>query len=100
LPKRTKISREQTGKFQEEFRKIATKSGIMTVSLTPDLTTLTADSPYILNNAVVKGEFLNFRKMLIELGNVPYLDSIDEIIIQQYTDATEYKIKIWIDAGK
>jgi hypothetical protein len=100
LPKRTKISREKTGIFQEEFRKTASKSGMMTVSLTPDLTTLTADSPYILNNAVVKGDFMNFRKMLIEIGNIPYLESIDEILIQQYTDATEYKMKLWIDAGK
>ncbi len=100
LPKRTKISREQAGKFQEEFRKIASKSGIMTVSLTPDLTTLTTDSQYILNNAVVKGEFMNFRKMLIDMGSVPYLDSIDEILIQQYPDAIEYRMKISIETGK
>lgn len=100
LPKRTNISRAQTGKFQEEFRAMAAKAGIMTVSLTPDLTTFTSDSQYMLNNAVVKGEFLNFRKLLIEMGSVPYLDSIEEIRIQPYPDSIEYRMKIWIETGK
>jgi hypothetical protein len=100
LPKRTKIPREQAEKFQEEFRTIADKSGIMMVSITPDTANLTGDSQYLLHNAVVKGEFVNFRRLLISLGSIPYLDRIEEINIGQYPDAMEYKIKIWIELGK
>lgn len=100
LPKRTKIPREQAGKFQEEFRAIADKSGIMTVSITPDMANLTGDSQYLLHNAVVKGEFVNLRRLLINLGSIPYLDRIEEISIGQYPDIMEYKIKLWIELGK
>lgn len=100
FPKRTKIPREQVGKFQEEFRAIADKSGLMTVSITPDMANLTGDSQYLLHNAVVKGEFVNLRRLLIRLGNIPYLDRIEEISIGQYPDTMEYKIKLWIELGK
>jgi hypothetical protein len=100
LPKRTKIPREQTGRFQEEFRTIADKSGIVTVSISPDMVNLTGDSQYLLHNAVVKGEFVNFRRLLINLGSIPYLDRIEEISIDQYPDAMEYKIKLLIELGK
>jgi hypothetical protein len=100
LPKRTKIPREQAGKFQEEFRATADKSGIMTVSITPVMANLTSDSQYLLHNAVVKGEFVNLRRLLINLGSIPYLDRIEEISIGQYPDTMEYKIKLWIGLGK
>jgi hypothetical protein len=71
----------------------------MTISLTPDLTTLAESSTFLLHNAVLKGEFDNFRKMLIGLGAVPYLDRIEEIRIQQNPDSMEFRMKIWIALG-
>ena len=100
LPKRMKISREQAGKFDEEFKSIVSKSGMMIVSLIPDHTTLATNSEYLFYNAVVRGEFINFRKMLINLGSVPYLERIDELQIQQYADALEYRFKISLETGK
>jgi hypothetical protein len=100
FPKRTRIPQEQSGKFQEEFKAIAIRSGIMTVSIIPDIANLTSDSQYLLYNAVVKGEFINLRQLLINLGSIPYLDRIEEISIGQYPDVMEYKIKLWIELGK
>jgi hypothetical protein len=100
LPKKTKIPREQAVKFQEEFRTIADKSGLMTVSITPDMANLIGDSRYLLHNAVVKGEFVNFRQLLVGLENISYLDRIEEITIGQYPDGLEYKIKLWIELGQ
>jgi hypothetical protein len=45
---------------------------------------------------VLKGEFADFRKMLIELGAVPYLDKIEEISYTQGTESMEFKMKVWI----
>ena len=98
-PKKTTISREEAAKFQNVFRNIARKSGLMTISLTPDLSTLAGSSKFLLNNAVVKGEFANFRKMLIALTAISYLDRIEEIRIQQNSDSTEFRIKIWLALG-
>jgi len=79
------MPREQAGKFQEVIRAIADKSGMMAGSFTPDMANLTGDSQYLLYNVILKGELNNFRRMLIELGNIPYLDRIAEI---QYSAVT------------
>jgi hypothetical protein len=60
---------------------------------------LAGSPPFLLYNAVLEGEFANFRKMLIELGALPYLDRIEEIRIQQNPDSMEFRIKIWIALG-
>jgi hypothetical protein len=98
-PKKTAIPRKEARKFQDTFRKIAERSGLMTASLTPNLSTLTNSSKLLLHNAVMKGEFANFRKMLIGLGAVSYMDRIEEIRIQQHSDSMEFSMKIWINVS-
>jgi len=98
-PPKTTIPRVESGKFQNTLKTIAEKSGLRIVSSTPDLSTLTNSSPSLLYNTVLKGEFANFRKMLIELGALPYLDKIEEIRIQQNPDSMEFRVKIWIALG-
>jgi len=95
-PPKTALPLREANKFQEVFKDVAGKSGLMTVSLTPDLTSLANSSSYLLHNAVIKGEFVNLRKMLIGLSSISYVDKIEEIRIQQNSDTMEYKIKIWI----
>ena len=95
-PEKTTILRDEVGKFQDDFRKIAGNAGVMMVSLTPDLNTLAGSPSSLLHNVVLKGEFANFRKVLIGLGSIPYLDRIEEINIQQYPDSMEFRMKIWI----
>ena len=95
-PKKTTITREEAAKFKNVFRAVAKKSGLSAISITPDLNTMGGFSKY---NAVVKGEFTNFRKMLIALAAIPYLDRIEDISIQQRSDSMEFKIKIWLAVG-
>jgi hypothetical protein len=90
------IPRGEAGKFQDDIRMIARKASLITVSLTPDLSAAAGSSASLLHNVVLKGEFANFRKMLIGLGSLPYLDRIEEISIQQNPDSMELRMKIWI----
>jgi hypothetical protein len=95
-PEKKTIPRGEAGKFQDDIRTIAGRAGLMTVSLTPDLSALAGSSTSLLHNVVLKGEFANFRKMLIGLGSVTYLDRIEEISILQNPDSMEFRMKIWI----
>ena len=95
-PEKTALPRAEAGKFQDDFQMIAGKSGLKVVSFTPDINTSAGPSTSFLHNIVLKGELADFRKMLIELGAIPYLDRIEEISIQQNTDSMEFKMKIWI----
>ena len=60
---------------------------------------LTGDARFISVNLVLKGNFINFRKFLINLGGIPYADHIEEIVIQGKTDAKEYRLKLWVAIG-
>jgi len=95
-PKKQAIPRGEVGKFQDDFRNIAGRAGLLMVSNTLDLNSSAGSPSSLLYNVVLKGEFANFRKILIGLGSVPYLDRIEEISIQQYPSYMEFKMKIWI----
>ena len=95
-PAKTKLSRQDVDQFQDTFRAEAGKSGMMTISLMPDMKSMVGGSQSILYNATIKGEFANFRKFLVSLGALPYIDQIEEINIKQYSDSMEFKLKIWI----
>ncbi|PKN53128.1 MAG: hypothetical protein CVU55_02645 [Deltaproteobacteria bacterium HGW-Deltaproteobacteria-13] len=95
-PEKTSLARSEAGKFQDDFQVIVKKTGLKILSFTPDLNTSAASSTSFLHQIVLRGEFSDFRKMLIGLGAVPYLDKIEEINIQQGTDSMEFRMKVWI----
>jgi hypothetical protein len=95
-PEKTALLRSESGKFQTDFKILAKKSGLSIISFIPDINSSASPSTSFLHNVVLKGEFSDLRKMLIELGTVPYLDRIEEINIKQRTDFMEFTMKIWI----
>jgi hypothetical protein len=95
-PAGAKLAKQDVDKFSEAFRLEAEKSGLMTASLVLDTKTMTGESKSFLYNATVKGEFSNFRKLLIGLGALPYIEQIEEISIRQDRESMEFKLKIWI----
>lgn len=96
LPKRNALLQTQLDSIPATFIEIARKVNLDMVSASPDLNSLSGESKLLPVNAVVRGNFFNFRKFLILLGGVPYLERIEEIQIQQNEDTMEFKIKIWI----
>ena len=95
-PDKTSLSRIEAQTFQKDFYNAAQKSGLKVVLFTPDINTSISPSTSFLHNISLKGEWADFRKMLIELGAIPYLDRIEEIHIQQGTNAMDFKMKVWI----
>ena len=96
LPVRNALLRTQLDTIPATFREIARKANLDMVSASPDLNSLSGESSLLPVNAVIRGNFFNFRKFLIGLGDVPYLERIEEIQIQQNEDTMEFKMKIWI----
>jgi Tfp pilus assembly protein PilO len=98
-PAKAKLSSHDADKFQDSFRAEAAKSGMTTVSLMPDVKTIAGGSQSLLYNATITGEFANFRRLLVGLGALPYIDQIEEINIKQNSDSMEFTLKIWIALG-
>lgn len=95
-PEKIALPRMDTRKFQTDFQNAAKRSGLKVVSFTPDINTSASTSISFLHNIVLKGELADFRRMLIELGSITYLDRIEEINIQQNTSSMEFKMRVWI----
>jgi Tfp pilus assembly protein PilO len=95
-PEKTALPRPETGKFQNDLRSFAKKSGLTIVSFTPDINSSASPSTSFLHNVVLRGELSSLRKFLIELGSIPYLDRIEDISVQQNTSSMEFKLKVWI----
>jgi len=93
-PRKERLRRSDVAKFQDSFRLEAKKSGLMVVALVPDAKSMTGNSQYLIYSAVMKGEFTDFRKMLVGLGALPYVDQIQEIGVRQGSDSMELRIKI------
>ena len=99
FPTRTKLPMEQMDEFFLEFTSLAKRSNMIALSVRPELNSLKENSGFLLVYTVFKGDFLDLRKLLIGLGEIPYLEYIEEIEIKQAERGKEYKMKIWIALG-
>jgi len=95
LPIRKTVPKNNIDLIPPLIKGIARKSGMQTVMVTPDLTTLSTRKDFLLIYATVKGNYFDIRNFLIELGNVPFIDHIEEIDIRQKATDKECKLKLW-----
>lgn len=77
----------------------AKASGMSMASAIPNIAALTGDAQSLSVNVTLRGDFMNLRKFLINLGGIPYVKQIEEIEIQQKPDTKEYRLKIWVAVG-
>ncbi|MBU4287617.1 MAG: hypothetical protein KKI12_05525, partial [Proteobacteria bacterium] len=47
-------------------------------------------------NTFVKGSFFDFRKFLVNLGGIPYLEHIEKIDIKRTMEGREFRLKILV----
>jgi len=95
-PIKSKLPRDKTEEISVIFGEIAERCHLEAVSIIPDVMSLADGSGLLLVNAVMKGDFFDFRKFLIELGGVPYLEHIEEIHIREAKGGKELRLKIWL----
>ena len=94
FPARGRLSRKLIDLFPATFKDMAKKAGMDVISISPDLNSLSDNSNFLIVNAVIRGDFFNFRKLLVNLGEVPYSERVEEIDIQQTQDSMEFRMKI------
>lgn len=99
LPAKAKLSGDQKDRISAIFRDMALKAKLDLVAVSPDINTLVGGSSTMLVNATLKGDYYHFRNFLIELGDRPYLEKIEEIEIQQMPGVKEFRLKVWLAVG-
>ncbi|MCK9197685.1 MAG: hypothetical protein M0P16_11970 [Syntrophales bacterium] len=99
LPPKGKLSQDKLGTLPIAFSTAAKMSGMTLVSATPLLSAMTGDAQFIPINVVLRGGVIDFRKFLIQLGGIPYIQHVEEITIQEKSDTQEFKMRIWAAIG-
>jgi hypothetical protein len=94
FPAKGKLSRDQIETMPGNFRDIAKKVNMDILYVSPDMASIGPDSRYLLVNVGIRGDFFNFRKFLSGIGELPYLERIEEIQVQENADIMEFKMKI------
>ena len=94
FPAKGKLSRDQIETMPGNFRDIAKKVNMDILYASPDMAYIGPDSRSLLVNVGIRGDFFNFRKFLVGIGELPYLERIEEIQIQENADIMEFKMRI------
>ncbi len=99
LPEKGKLPKDKIETLPRVIEAAVKSSGMTLVSAVPNLAGLTGDARFIEMDILLHGNFINFRKFLITLGGIPYLEHIEEITIQAKPDGKEYRLKLWMAIG-
>ena len=99
LPPKGKLARAMINNLPQNFDASAKKSGMSLVVARPDLSGLKGDFQSLPVNIVLRGGFINFRKFLIGLGSMPYVERIEEILIKEAPDTKEFHLRVWVAIG-
>ena len=81
-PTRVKLSRAEIGGALKHLQELAAAHKMTVRELTPDVNTLTDASGHFLVQFLANGQFMDLRGFLIDIGALPYFESIEEIEIK------------------
>ncbi len=94
-PKPEALDRSRMKEVSSIFRDLARKKKLELDAI-PDVNTISKDSNLLLVNATLQGNIYDFRRFLIELGNIPYLSHIEEIQVQASPSFKKINLKFWL----
>lgn len=81
------------------FKKMADESGMAVVSIKPAVLALTKESDDMMVTLHLRGQFLDFRKFLIEVGGLPSLSRVEEIEIRQEAGHEDFYLTVRLAIG-
>jgi Tfp pilus assembly protein PilO len=99
LPEKGILAHKEITTLPAVLRTAAKQSGMNLTSVALNPNTVAGGGKFLSANTVLRGDFFNLRKYLINLGGIPYIQHIEEISIQQKPAAMEFSMKIWVAVG-
>jgi hypothetical protein len=94
------LSIDQIDGISTRFKEIAEERSFETLSITPDAKSLADNSQSMSVSLNVRGDFLKFRGLLLDLEMVPYVEHIQEIQIQEALAGREFRLKTWVAVSR
>ena len=94
VPEKVALQRTQIAIADANLRDIAGRAGMKVVSLIPDLSSFQGN--VLAMNISLKGDFANVRTVLKKIGELPYVDHIDNFAIQRERNSRSIDITLRI----
>jgi Tfp pilus assembly protein PilO len=88
-PTRAKLARAEIGGALKHLQELAAAHKMTVRELTPDVNTLTDASAHFLVQLLANGQFMDLRGFLIDIGALPYFESLEEIEIKSVEGNTK-----------
>lgn len=96
VTKKVKLARGDIKKISERLQEIARRCDLELRDIQTDVNALENNDQYLLLRIHVTGDFKKFRDFLVDLGNIPSLEQIEEIDIRAIENSREFKLKVWL----
>jgi len=95
-PARSKLTRDEIAGVPKRLQQLAAAHRLKVREIFPEVGTLTDASGRFLTRFAATGQFMDLRGFLIDVGALPYFDSIEEIEVRAVEDGREFGLKIWM----
>jgi Tfp pilus assembly protein PilO len=95
-PARVKLTRSEITSVPKRLQQLAATHHLNVREIVPEVNTLTDASGRFLTRFAAAGRFSDLRGFLIDIGALPYFDSIEEIDIRAVESGREFGLKIWM----
>ena len=96
LPEQKKLARDEIDGVSSMIQKIAQRSNLKVGGILPDVDSIIGGEGFLQMTVVMKGELLDLRNFLVLLGEVSYLEHIEQIQIRTTQDLKEIRLKLWM----
>jgi hypothetical protein len=91
-----KLDRGDVNRISKVIQDMAGRYDLKIEDIRTDANEILNDTGYMLMRVHVTGDFMKFREFLMDMGAIPALEQIEEIIIRAIEGNREYKLKIWL----
>ena len=99
FPEKVKLEQGKTDKIALTFQELAKKSSLEIEEIITDADSLIDDSGFLMLNVAVKGDVFDLRNFLVKLGEVQYIEHIEQVQIRALDKNKEMRLKLWIARG-
>ena len=96
LPEKKRLAREEIDGVSSMIQEIAQRSHLKVGGIMPDLDSLIGGAGLLEMTVVMKGELFDLRNFLVLLGEISYLEHIEQIQIRTAQDLKEIRLKLWM----
>ena len=96
VTKKNKLARGDVSTISERLLENARRFDLKLHDIQTDVNALENNADYLLIRIHATGDFKRFRDFLVDLGNIPSLEQIEEIKIRAIENSREFKLKVWL----